>query len=168
MTAMSYKEYLGSAEVSVEDGILHGRLLGIRDLVTYEADTPAALRSAFVEAVDEYLADCTEQGRRPDRPYKGSLNVRIGPELHRSFALEAMQRHLTLNELIVQRLHVTRELQHSLRSLALTMSQPARVGPAEMAKEIERMTKLLDLRGDEAKPHPPPSRRSRPGRRATS
>ena len=78
LKAMTYKDYIGSAEVSVEDGVLHGRLLGIRDLVTYEADTPAGLEAAYREAVDDYLADCAEEERKPDKPFKGSLNVRIG------------------------------------------------------------------------------------------
>lgn len=100
MTTMTYKDYLGSAEVSVEDGVLHGKLLGIRDLVTYEADTPAGLRAAFEEAVDDYLADCASGNREPDRPYKGSFNVRIGPELHRDLAVEARDRDVSLNDLI--------------------------------------------------------------------
>lgn len=100
MTTMTYKDYLGSAEVSVEDDVLHGKLLGIRDLVTYEADNPAGLRTAFEEAVDDYLADCAAANRDPDRPYKGSFNVRIGPELHRDLAVEARDRHVSLNDLI--------------------------------------------------------------------
>jgi predicted HicB family RNase H-like nuclease len=104
MKTMAYKDYVGSAEVSVEDGVLHGKLLGIRDLVTYEAETPAGLRRAFEEAVNDYLADCEKEHRGADRPYKGSLNVRIGPELHRSLALEAIHHHVTINHLILTRL----------------------------------------------------------------
>lgn len=102
MTTMAYKDYIGSADVSIEDGVLYGKLLGIRDLVTYEAETPAGLLAAFEEAVDDYLADCAAENREADRPYKGSLNVRIGPELHRELALEARRSGVSLNDLITR------------------------------------------------------------------
>lgn len=63
-----HKGYAGSAEASAENGVSFGRLLHIRDLVTYEADTPEGLRAAFEEAVEDYLASCREAGREPDRP----------------------------------------------------------------------------------------------------
>ena len=114
MKAMTYKDYTGSAEVSVEDGVLHGRLLGIRDLVTYEADTPAGLEAAFREAVDDYLADCAEEERKPDKPFKGSLNVRIGADLHRQVAMEAFERHMSLNDLLVRKLRMANAVQNEL------------------------------------------------------
>jgi predicted HicB family RNase H-like nuclease len=64
---MTYKGYAGSAEVSDEDGVVHGRLLGIRDLVTYEAETFAGLDAAFRNAVDDYLADRSEEEPKPAR-----------------------------------------------------------------------------------------------------
>ena len=36
---LKYKGFLGSIEVSIEDGIMHGKLLYINDLITYEANT---------------------------------------------------------------------------------------------------------------------------------
>lgn len=68
MTTLRHKGYTGSAELPVEDGVAFGRLLAIRDLVTYEADTPAGLKAAFEDAVEDYLAGCQEAGREPDRP----------------------------------------------------------------------------------------------------
>ena len=57
---MSYKGYQGSAEVSLDDNCLHGKIVNIKDLVTYEADSVAALREAFGSAVDLYVARCAE------------------------------------------------------------------------------------------------------------
>lgn len=44
---LNYKGYFGSIEVSIEDGILHGKIQCINDIVTYEAETPNELKSAF-------------------------------------------------------------------------------------------------------------------------
>lgn len=95
-----YKGYLGSAEVDAENGVLHGRLLFIRDAIGYSAPTVQELRSAFESAVDDYLGACAEEGDEPDIPCKGSFNVRVGPERHRDAALRARQKGLGLNEYV--------------------------------------------------------------------
>lgn len=104
MTQMKYKGYIGSAEVSVEDKVVFGKILHITDLVTYEADDPASLQSAFEAAVDDYIEDCRESGREPDRPFKGSFNVRVRPELHRDLVQAAAEKDMSLNEYVARAL----------------------------------------------------------------
>ena len=72
----SYKEYQGSAEISLEDDCLFGKLLFISDLITYEAQTVPALRLAFEAAVDNYLDQCAELGLPADTPLPGNKKVR--------------------------------------------------------------------------------------------
>lgn len=95
-----YKGYLGSAEVDLEDKVLHGRLMYLRDVVSYHADTPDELEAAFREAVDDYLALCAERGEEPERPLKGNFNVRIGPERHKCLARVMRKKKLSLNEAV--------------------------------------------------------------------
>mgnify|MGYP001116880057 CR=1 FL=1 len=97
---MKYKKYIGSTEISMEDNILHGKLLYIKDLVTYEADSPQSLEEAFKEAVDYYIDDCKSDGVEPDVPFKGSFNVRIAPETHRALAISAHSKGCALNEYV--------------------------------------------------------------------
>jgi predicted HicB family RNase H-like nuclease len=67
MSAMlEHKGYFGSVEYSAEDGVLHGRLEFIRDLVTYEGKDAKEIRAAFQEAVDDYLELCEAEGRKAD------------------------------------------------------------------------------------------------------
>ena len=100
MKHMQYKGHLGSTEVSIDDGVLFGKLLFIRDLVTYEADTAVGLKASFESAVDDYINDCEMSGREPDKPFKGQFNVRIAPALHRGLAIAASTKELSLNEYI--------------------------------------------------------------------
>ncbi|PJI91197.1 putative HicB family RNase H-like nuclease [Yoonia maricola] len=97
---LKYKDYLGSAEMDLESNTLHGKLLFIRDLVTYEADSPAELQAAFEAAVIEYLADCKEYGRNPEKPCKGQFNVRISPDMHREIAVAALEGGKSMNEYV--------------------------------------------------------------------
>jgi predicted HicB family RNase H-like nuclease len=99
-TMLEYKGYLGSVEYSGDDEVLHGRLEFIRDLVTYEGADAKSLKAAFHEAVDDYLALCEAEGRKPDVPMKGSFNVRPGRDLHRRAMLYAKRRGLNLNTVV--------------------------------------------------------------------
>jgi predicted HicB family RNase H-like nuclease len=54
----------------------------------------------FHDAVDEYLDFCAERGKEPEKPFKGSFNIRIGEDLHRNAAIEAAARGISLNALV--------------------------------------------------------------------
>lgn len=101
---MQYKSYYGSFHFDDEDLIFHGKIEFIRALVTYEATDAKGLKQAFRAAVDDYLATCHKQNIEPETPFKGSLNVRLGPELHRRIAIAAMQQHLSINKFIAETL----------------------------------------------------------------
>lgn len=95
-----YKGYLGSAEVDTENRCLVGRLLFIRDVITYSATDVIDLEREFKAAVDDYLRTCSELGDEPDRPFKGTFHVRVSPQLHREMALKARSQGLKLDEFI--------------------------------------------------------------------
>ena len=97
---MEYKGYVGSVEFSEEDGLLYGKVMGIRSLISYEGESGKELLSDFHTAVDDYLALCQEKGVKPERAYKGSFNVRISPELHRKIAVCATKQQISLNSFV--------------------------------------------------------------------
>jgi predicted HicB family RNase H-like nuclease len=97
---LNHNGYTGSVEFSEEDGLLHGRLVGIRDTIAYEGKDVRSLTRNFRQAVDEYLAFCQAEGKTPDKPFKGSINIRISPELHRALSTRAEQKRKSLNAVI--------------------------------------------------------------------
>lgn len=97
---MEYKGYIGSVEFSEEDGVLFGKALGIRALISYEGETGKELLQDFHDAVDDYLSLCKDQGIEPERAYKGSFNVRISPELHKKIAVLATEQRISLNSFV--------------------------------------------------------------------
>jgi predicted HicB family RNase H-like nuclease len=84
--------------------VFHGKIAGIRDIVTFEGDCVSAIEANFRAAVDEYLDFCGEQGKEPDKPFSGSFNVRTGRELHRRVALYAEQHGQKLNSVVKEAL----------------------------------------------------------------
>lgn len=97
---LSYKNYNGTVEYSKEDRCLFGKVIGIKSLLSYEGDSVRELEQDFQNVVDEYLADCKERSVEPEQPYKGSFNVRISPELHRTIAIYAIEHGKSLNAVV--------------------------------------------------------------------
>ena len=98
---MQYKGYIGSVEFSESDGIFYGKVQGIRSLISYEGTNATELVTDFHNAVDDYLAICSNDKIQPEIAYKGSLNVRFkDSDIHRQAAIYAINHGQTLNSFI--------------------------------------------------------------------
>ena len=104
MNTLSYKEYVGSVSFSAEDEVFYGKIEHIHDLVTFESDNARDLKKAFQEAVDDYLTTCGQKGVHPEKPFKGSFNVRVKPSLHKRAYMKALEGGISLNKFIEQTL----------------------------------------------------------------
>ena len=97
---LEYKGYYGTVELSVTDNVLFGKIIGINSLISYEGDGVQSLRDDFQGAVEDYLEMCAANGVEPEKMYKGSFNVRIAPELHKTLALYSASSGQTLNAVV--------------------------------------------------------------------
>ena len=95
---MSWKGYSARIEYDDEDGIFFGQIAGIRDGVGFHADSVAELRTAFHEAVDDYIETCSKIGKEPERSYSGKVMFRVSPDIHRKAAIAAELRGISLNQ----------------------------------------------------------------------
>ena len=55
---LEYQGFYGTVEYSNEDGVFHGKIISINDLVTFEGDSITSLKDNFVQAVEDYFALC--------------------------------------------------------------------------------------------------------------
>ncbi len=116
MDYLEYKDYQGTVAFSASDECLHGRIVGIEDLVTYEAQSIDDLNAAFRDSVDDYLAMCAEAGRAPDRKYSGKVMLRMNQELHRRVAMQAALEGKSLNAWIASELDRVSRERHAKRA----------------------------------------------------
>ncbi|HET7463650.1 MAG TPA: type II toxin-antitoxin system HicB family antitoxin [Longimicrobium sp.] len=65
---MEYKGYTAWYEADEYDGVLHGHVADIRDVVTFESETLEGLEREFHVSVDDYLAFCSRDGVDPEQP----------------------------------------------------------------------------------------------------
>jgi len=89
MKTMTYQGYSARIEYSEEDGCFVGHLAGIADVIGFHGDSVTELRTAFEEAVDDYLETCERLGRAPQRAYSGKVMLRIPLEIHAAVAIAA-------------------------------------------------------------------------------
>jgi len=105
MTEMlQYKGYTGRVEYDYECGLLHGEVVDLRDVITFQGTSVEEIQQAFRESIDDYLAFCEERGEEPDRPFSGRFMLRLSPELHRSVYTQAELAGKSLNQWISDRL----------------------------------------------------------------
>ncbi len=100
----SYKGYGATVSFDEEALLFHGDVLGIRDVVTFQARTAEDLPKAFHESVDDYLDWCAKDGVDPEKPFSGSLSLRTTPELHRRMSDAAARHAKSLNQWMIEAL----------------------------------------------------------------
>ena len=98
MNTMTYKGYTARVEYDERDNLFVGRILGIRDIISFHGETVTELRTEFELAVKDYLADCTERGIHPEKPASGKLLLRVPPEVHGRALVAAQAAGKSLNQ----------------------------------------------------------------------
>ena len=104
MTTMTHEGYLATLEIDEDAGVIHGRVINANAVLTFEGETLAELRRDFGDTIADYRDWCKERGVEPEKPYSGTLSLRIAPELHRRVAEQAAKAGESINQFIAERL----------------------------------------------------------------
>ena len=94
---LKYKGYTAKVEFDGKAGVLHGEVIGTRDVITFQADSAKTVIAEFRASVDDYLDFCAERGETPEKPLSGQFLVRVTPELHRRVHVAALASGMSVN-----------------------------------------------------------------------
>lgn len=101
INVMRYKGYWAEIKYSDEDECFCGHIEGLKnDIISFEGTTVKELKQDFKDAIDTYLSSCKANGDEPEKQCKGSLNVRLGAELHSRAKMKSIEQNISINELI--------------------------------------------------------------------
>jgi predicted HicB family RNase H-like nuclease len=89
MNLMKYKDYVAEIQIDQKAGLLAGKVLNLKDVITFEGKTVEEVIQAFHSEVDKYLTHCEESGDVPDKPFSGHLPFRTTPERHHNIFIAA-------------------------------------------------------------------------------
>ena len=94
---LNYKGYAGSVFFSEEDGVFHGKVIGISDSISFEGESVKSLTDDFRNAIDEYIDFCREVGKKPEA---ATFTVKISPTVYNKALLYSAQKGLSFTAFI--------------------------------------------------------------------
>jgi len=65
---LEHKGYIGHISFDDDAEFFHGEVINTRDVITFQGDSVKAIKKAFVESVEDYLAFCAERNEAPEKP----------------------------------------------------------------------------------------------------
>jgi predicted HicB family RNase H-like nuclease len=130
---MKYKGYTGLVELEEGSDVLFGRVIGLRDVITFQGESVAEVTQAFRDSVDDYLEFCEKRGESPEKPYSGQFVLRLPPPLHRELANLAETQCTSLNALIESVLE-----KHIGHGAEPRLPSPAKPNPAKGTRPASR------------------------------
>ena len=97
MSTMQHSDYIATVEYDPDISMFHGRIVNIRDVVTFYGASVDDLKHEFEVSLRTYLDFCKEKGVEPAKPFSGNLNLRLGPERHSRVAAAAAATGKSIN-----------------------------------------------------------------------
>jgi predicted HicB family RNase H-like nuclease len=137
-----YKGYIGQFDVDIETGLIRGKVVNTRDIITFHGTTVREAEQAFRDSVDDYLAFCEDLGESPEKPYSGKLLVRVTPKLHQELDVLAKSKGKSVNTLVAGCLaRMTRRLPYAGRNSLSRAVSPGPVKDSTGLAAIPKSTK---------------------------
>jgi predicted HicB family RNase H-like nuclease len=104
MSILTYKGYQGSFEYDPDADIFHGDVLHLTDVITFQGRSIDELKTAMAESLEDYFEMCAKVGKTPEKPFSGTFNVRISPDIHQRAAASAARDGISLNKWVAKTL----------------------------------------------------------------
>lgn len=97
---LQYKNYLCQVSYSNLKDSLIGRILGMKQIPIFTAQTVAGIKESFHRAVDDYLTACAETGKEPTKPFTGMYTLRFSPVVQEALTVYALAHDTTLAQVM--------------------------------------------------------------------
>lgn len=97
MTTLTYKGYTGVIDLDVDEDILHGEVVDLKDTITFQGETIPEMKKAFHDSVDDYLDFCASEDVQPEKPFSGKFVLRVGPRRHKFINKAALHSGESIN-----------------------------------------------------------------------
>ena len=105
---IEYKGYLGVVAFDPEIDAFHGTVVNTHDVISFYGSSVTELREEMQKSVEEYLAFCREQGKKPEAPAspsrtdrgRGDLDISIANILDSFSQLSEMEKRELASEIM--------------------------------------------------------------------
>lgn len=101
---LKHAGYIAAVGYGQGDELMHDAVVDTRAVLHFAGHGIEELKAAFAGTIEDYREWCKERGVEPERPYSGTLSLRLPPELHRRVAEQAAKVGESINQFIAERL----------------------------------------------------------------
>ena len=102
LNAMKYRGYIARIDFDPVVNVFAGRVLGMRESISFHGASVQELHEDFSFAVDHYLAECGRAGITPERPASGKLLLRLPADVHTGAIVAAAATGKSLNQWLAE------------------------------------------------------------------
>lgn len=102
-----HKGFIPKFYLDSRKNIIRGKVLNVRDTITFHGKTVQEAWNAFRDSVDDYLEFCKKLNVEPEKPFNGQILVRMKPSMHRALSERASEEGTSINALIQRELERT-------------------------------------------------------------
>ena len=100
MTTLTHEGYIAEITLDEGAGLLSGVVLNTRATLHFAGRTVGELKAAFADTIADYRDWRQAENKEPEKPYSGTLSLRIPPDLHRRIAAKAAAEGKSINAVI--------------------------------------------------------------------
>lgn len=120
-TLLEYKGYIGKVDIDLDAEILHGEVMHLRDIITFQGKTIAEVHQAFHDSIEDYIEFCKSEGEEPEKPFSGRFIVRLTAEQHKLVTIAAMSTGNSINAWVAE--HLSRDAEKELSEKGISTSK---------------------------------------------
>ncbi len=100
MKPLTYKDFSAQIEYSAEDECFVGHIAGISDIIGFHGESAEEIRTAFQEAVDDYLECCAHLCKIPQKQSGEKVLVHLPEDIHLRASELAKKEGVSLHEFL--------------------------------------------------------------------
>ncbi len=79
---MRHGDYVARIDYDPDSGRFGGEVVNAADVITFHGTSVQELEREFAASVRAHLAFCKRKKIAPARPFSGTFNLRVGPDVH--------------------------------------------------------------------------------------
>lgn len=99
---LKYKDYFAEFGYDESADALHGRVIGINDVIDFYGRTIDELKAEFRTSVDEYVEWCLSEGEEPEKTWSGKMTLRPSDEQRRQYFVAAAARKKSVSAWVLE------------------------------------------------------------------
>lgn len=107
LNIIEYKDYIGEFKYDPDDDMFTGIVVNINDVVTFCGRSIDELKQALKDSVEDYIETCSEIGDEPEKPFSGTVYIRMDPNMHRELSTAAKINRMSINKFVINQLEKT-------------------------------------------------------------